>query len=799
MSRVGGKGFRIATALGVCLSAPVLAQLDAGDRSVSGIEETIVTARRKEERLQDVPISITVFNQQQLSNRNIVTANDLATYTPSLSSNERFGPDNTAFAIRGFTQELRTTSSVGVYFADVVAPRGNGSTTAGDGAGPGAFFDLQNVQVLKGPQGTLFGRNTTGGAVLITPQKPTGALEGYVEGSAGNFDLRRAQGVLNVPVNDRVRFRMGIDQQQRDGYLKNGASAGPDRIGDIDYLAGRASLVIDLAGNIENYTIASYLDSDNKGSIQGLFACNTATTGISTGSQVFSPFCREQLQRQSKDFYAYESMQPDPRNKIEQWQLINTTTWDVSDDFSIKNIFSYADLETILRSGVFGTNYILNGIPFWFSESDQEPGIPTTDQTSLVEELRFQGSWLDERLEWQAGLYYEHSEPDGMTGSQLEQRINCARNPGADPAEFSCINTVGSAITRQRGEVEFENQAVYAQSTYDLTEALKITGGLRYTWDETTGMSQQWQYGGFSPLQYGPPTTVRCVDPDASQPDCKTDLKAESDEPTWLIGLDYMPTDDILLYAKYARGYRQGSVNLVGAPGFQTHEPEEVDAYEVGSKTSFDGRFPGNINIAAFYNDLTDQQLQTGFSGLVNTTGILNAGKSTIRGVEIEASLQLFEGFIVDGSYTYLDTELEEVAPPPPAPPGITVVPGAVEGDPLPLSPENKATITATYVLPLPEQIGDVSVGATYVYVDDQLTATTSPYGVLPSYDLLNLNLNWIGVAGLPVDASVFATNVTDEEYQTYVSGLFTSIGAEFQSVGMPRMIGVRLRYNFGE
>src|SRR5690606_1613647 len=122
--------------------------------------------------LQDVPISITVFNQQALAQHNIVNATDLVAYTPSLSSTNILGSTTTTFAIRGFNQDLNTEPTVGVYFADVVAPRGPAAgQNAGDGAGAGAFFDLQNVQVLKGPQGTLFGRNTTGGAVLLVPQK----------------------------------------------------------------------------------------------------------------------------------------------------------------------------------------------------------------------------------------------------------------------------------------------------------------------------------------------------------------------------------------------------------------------------------------------------------------------------------------------------------------------------------------------------------------------------------------------------------------------------------------------------
>src|SRR5262249_48706794 len=147
-----------------------------------------VTARRVEERVQDVPISISVYTPDQLQKRNVSNLADLARYTPSLAVNSRYGPERGSFVIRGFAQDLNTNPSVGTYFADVIAPRLNANITSGNGVGSGALFDLQNIQVLKGPQGTLFGRNTTGGAILIVPQKPTRDFGGYVEGTVGNYD-----------------------------------------------------------------------------------------------------------------------------------------------------------------------------------------------------------------------------------------------------------------------------------------------------------------------------------------------------------------------------------------------------------------------------------------------------------------------------------------------------------------------------------------------------------------------------------------------------------------------------------
>ncbi len=281
-----------ATVLSLGLAAPAFAQeaQDSTDTEASG-NDIIVTARRSEERLQDVPISITVLSEKSLANNNITSAKDIATYTPGLTTNNRFGSDNTTWTIRGFAQEQRTTATVGTYFADVVAPRGSGATQGGDGAGPGNLFDLANVQVLKGPQGTLQGRNSTGGAVLLVPKKPTDQFEGYVEGSAGDYNMYRVQAVVNIPLADTFRVRLGIDRNKRDGYLKNAGTVGfgpyGDAGGSTDYWAARLSIVGDLTPNLENYIVASWSHSKSTGVIPKLTQafCRepySGITGVST-------------------------------------------------------------------------------------------------------------------------------------------------------------------------------------------------------------------------------------------------------------------------------------------------------------------------------------------------------------------------------------------------------------------------------------------------------------------------------------------------------------------------------------
>jgi iron complex outermembrane recepter protein len=299
------------------------------------LSEIVVTARRVEERLQDVPISISVFNQAQLEDRNVTNIQDLATYTPSLSAPGTFGSQNATFAIRGFVQAGNTTPSVGVFFADVAASHTQGQLGGGNGAGPGDFFDLANVQILKGPQGTLFGRNTTGGDILLVPQKPTGEFDGYVEQSVGNFNMERTQAVLNTPLNEQIRLRLAVDHQTREGYLDNLTNVGPRHFGDVDYTALRGSVVIDLSPNLENYTIASWSASTTNGDYPKAFGY-TGTSPI-TDLAVNIP---AQIQATSGHFWNIENGNPYARQNIHQFRIINTTTWNATDFLTLKNIAS---------------------------------------------------------------------------------------------------------------------------------------------------------------------------------------------------------------------------------------------------------------------------------------------------------------------------------------------------------------------------------------------------------------------------------------------------------------------------
>ena len=785
----------------------------AGAADTANVGEIIVTARRVQERLQDVPISITTFNQQQLTSRNITTAADLSTYTPSLETDNFFGSTKTQFSIRGFVQDLGTQPSVGVYFADVVAPRAPAvDVPVGDGAGPGSLFDLENVQVLNGPQGTLFGRNTTGGAVLLVPQKPTDKLGGYIEGSYGNYDMKRVQGVFNTPLGDRARFRIGVDHLARDGYLKNDSGIGPGHLDDISYTSVRASLVLDLTSTIENYTIGSYTRSTSHGDLQKLATCNPA---IGLGALGCAQLANEAAK--GAGFYTVQNFLPNPFDNQTQWQIINTTTWRPGGDVTIKNIASYGQLTERYASDVFGTlldtSLFVPAYPaktyVGLDSVQTEPGHPSADQYTATDEFRVSGDNLDKRLSWQGGAYLEVSQPLGLSGDRTQTLVNCTNLDA-----LICNNPLGAGgVIEQASQTKFHDIGLYAQSSYSLTHKLKMTGGFRYTWDSVKTNANLYSYA-FAPGPIAAPSTgTACEEPGLTLPGCAPTYHEKSSKPTWLIDLDYKPIRDVLLYAKYARGYRAGGIASNVPAEYAVFNPEKVDSYEAGFKTSFRSLFHPTFDVSGFYNDFSNQQLEVLFNPKPGTTvpiisGIFNAGQSRIAGVEANGAVTLFKGFTLEAAYTFLDTKLTSLSLAATAADSpYTIGASQAAGDPLTFAPKNKGTLTGTYTLPIDASIGRVAVGATFIHVDRTLTnyaqrdasGKLNGYSYVDARDLLNLNASWNGIGHSNVDLALFVTNVLQKNYYSVFAPLLPSAGFTTGVVGEPRMYGARLRYHFGD
>lgn len=363
----------------------------------------------------------------------------------------------------------------------------------------------------------------------------------------------------------------------------------------------------------------------------------------------------------------------------------------------------------------------------------------------------------------------------------------------------------------------------------DLTDTLKFTAGARYVWNRMRAVVDQRIYlpgypetmipgmgivsGELFPSFLLPAGNPFCTVPSTIATNCQITLVQKSNKPTWTASLDYALTPDAMLYAKYSRGYRAGTIAPSIAPPLNMIKPEKVDSYEAGVKTSFHGAVPGNLNISGFYNDFSNQQLQLAFNGLngnVSTAAPVNAGKSRIWGFEADANLRPFTGFSLSGGYTYLNTEITKI-------PDFSTLNDPnyhlnatfQVGDPQVLSPRHKFTASAAYTLPLDESVGRITFGATYTYrtkmmvnYSDRVNPNPeiAAFSWMPSLSLLNLNASWTNIADSNLNLSLFMTNVTKEKYHLFSPGVGGTMRVNFEVAGLgePRMYGLRLKYNFG-
>ena len=687
------------------------------------------------------------------------------------------------------------------------------------------------MQVLKGPQGTLFGRNTTGGAVLLVPQKPTDELEGYVEASGGNYNLQRMQGVLNAPFGDNFRVRLGVDWNTRDGYLNNVAyvpntpRVGPKDFNDVNYTAVRLSAVWDITPNLENYTIASYSDSDTNGYVPKMSSCRfrpaiAARTmpRKSLRSRATIGMCRMAILARAKGSSSGRSSTRRPGtvsdygDAEEHHQLRRIPAGAVGGHLRRQRC-DRRHSAPLQRCGQHlarsreAQRFCSRPLPRNFSCRDSRARASTTRSART---MNMPSPWTASRRRIPA-IYLDCVDLLSFTCTDTRGRLT--------PAPGPWIWKVASAsATVSRSRIHIPQPRRVCTGDIQFTDQFSLTAGIRYTSDDTSGLGQPLRanfpaantpaFGCANPPPLTQGGTSAQIQADPTR--CNISRSQSSDEPTWLIDFDYKPTDDVLLYAKYARGYRQGSVN-VSSYGLETWGPEQVDTYEIGAKTSWDAAVGGVFNIAVFYNDFTDQQLQLGTVTCTTISlpqcpfvpspaaGIANAGKSTIQGVEVETVLNLFEGFRIELGYTYLDTKIESITLPPP-PLGFTALTTAAAGGPVPLTPENKYAVTLSYTLPLSETIGRLTFSATGTHQDEMLGSVSSQSSglyVLPEQELLNLNLTWESIAGLPLDLNIYATNVTEEEFWTFTTG--ASFGFDSLIVNEPAMYGARLKYRFGK
>ncbi len=762
---------------GVIATATALAQTPAESNpttaqpSSGAPEEIIVTARRRDERLQDVPLAVTAVSAGDLQQKNILSVAQLSQAAPALVvvPGQGGGRSQPTFTIRGLSaQELSVIGdpSVSAYLGDVVMARTQGLNAA--------LFDIGAVEILRGPQGTLFGRNTTGGAVVIRPNKPTDRFEGSVSLTGGNFETFNTEAMVNLPVGDVLKLRVAAVNRKDDGFVYDELLG--RNINDTDQQAARVSALVEL-GESEILTVYDYF-RDNSGSTPG-FIKYVNPNGSFNGeafraARGYRPLETLLAEQQARGIYRVANGTP-VFNDIETHTFSNTITVPLGDDVSIKNIVGYRSVEDELRDDVDGTESAL------FPQERNDRGHQVSEE--------FQVLGTSGRLDWITGLFYFREK-----GRAAAESYAGAVDPGPiEPRHVEDYPGPAYSITDVAGENT--SYAVFAQGTYELMDRLKLTAGARYSKDEreATIRNRTRSACRFTLDQDGNPATPETT---PALADCEVTNDASFSEPTYNISLDYQFSDSKLAYIAHRHGYRSGgfgsrATTQVGLA--RTFNPETVDDVEIGLKADWQ---PGDVfvrtNLAAYYSKYQDiQRILTDPNVAPVTAVTTNAGRARIQGFEAELMVRPIQSVELSADYAYTDAEFTEFV----APDGTDL-----SNAPFARAPKNVYTLGARYTLPIDSRRGDISVGGSFYHIDEYSAVDDLIAGVteVDAAELVNVDLSWNAVLGSRFDVSAFVTNLLDKERSSLfvtLNGLgFTSHIAE-----EPRRYGVSLRYHFGE
>lgn len=705
------------------------------------VEEIIVTARRQSERLQDVPSAVTAFSADTLYRNQTQTLGDLQAHVPNLSLHVG-DASNAVIYMRGIGQIDSISFNdpgVGVYLDDVYLGRVQGS-----------FLDVvdpQQIEVLRGPQGTLYGRNTIGGAVKFTSAKPTTTPAGYIAAGFGSYDERRLRARLSGPLgSDQWLGSIAVAASRRDGYTDNLADGQTD--GDKNLFAARATLIYQPNDRLSaNLTVDASRNDPRRSRTPHR---ETPIHSVNTGG----------LRPVIADPYTVNVTYND-LERLNTSGVSLTLSYDAG-PFTFKSISAYREMD-------YRTHLDLDASP------DRSFGIydfEKQDQTSQELQVLYHG----DRLSAVGGLFY-FQENDWTFG-------------GAVAPDFFVdigfilpfpLNTAGLRLS------DNESIAAYGQVDYDLTDRASLTVGLRYTHETkatdnrgenfspavaSTAEDMERLFGrglGFGPSGYQAEETWDSVTP--------------------RIALNYKVSDDVLAYVSAAQGFKSGGFNGRITTAAQSFDPETLWSYEAGLKSDlFDGR--ARVNLAAFFQDYTDLQLSRFAADPVTgdfTSVFDNAGGAEFYGVEAEVSAQLSQALRFDGNLAYLHSEYTEYID------GGVDISGRRK---LVNAPEWSGRAGLTYDASLGE-LGDLTLsgGASY-RSKTWLTVSSSEVLAQDGYWLADASILFTP-ANAPWTVLLSGKNLGDEAYKEHGFDLSAAPGVQLGYYGAPRTVSLDVRYVF--
>jgi len=792
------------------------------------LDDIVVTARRVGENQQTVPVAVTALSSALLQERQVSQVTDLARTAPSLSiGTGGTGPSTIVYlAIRGQAQNSPNSFSdaaVGIYIDGVYVARPI--------VGNLGFLDPGSAEVLRGPQGTLFGRNTTGGALNLTSAQPTDTLSGYVKAGYGDYDAVNIEGVLNAPLSDEVAVRFAGRYDRHDGYFPNPA-LGYANGGVKGEYYGRGSLkweskalpiTLNLIGDYMHYRdtgnatavaainptgpLASFYGISQgvrSGAIPGdtpiplspTFSVPASTfTNFSQGpigpvTQYLNPEFATDAQKATllaKNWkYNFGAPSTGERridelgNFNEAWSATANLAIDL-DAVTIKSITGYRWSNTSSNLDLTGTN---TGVGAFISQYRQH---------QFSEELQISGD-VGKLQYILGGIYFRES------GTELSDSAIFYNTPVATGGDHTL------------GDFESTSKGLFAQVNYNFTDELRVTGGIRYTWD-TRYINRR----GTTPRLSATPNCQ--AGPNAGLPvpagGCQNPETARFSYPAWTAGVDYKVSPDIFIYAKTSGASNSGGFNSrpVPPPYSSSFKPEDVRDIEAGFKGEFMNRRI-RTNLAFFH------AWQSNVQRIINTTFVdsggatrltqfvSNAGKARTYGVEFEGTVLPWEGMDLSGSFAYLHASYVKGSRFETQLVGGSAVQVDRSGEPITQAPKWTANLSATQTIVMDS--GKLKLHADYAYVSSRYfdyfttgdpaaqaaVAIANEASRIRGYGLVNAQVSY--TFNQPqLELAFWMKNVTDQPYFTNVFNSYTGLGATVQFQGMPRTFGGSVSFSF--
>lgn len=663
----------LASVAGIALAQSAVAQDtgNAADAEAPTVgQDIVVTAQRRDEKLSKTPVAVAVISSDTLAKANIASEEDLRTATPGLSVRTTTSSNQLNFSLRGQSQDAFSGTRPGVlpYVNEVQVP----------GSGASVFYDLGSVQVLKGPQGTLFGRSATGGAVLYTTQKPTDEFEGHISALYGTYNHIKVDGAINIPLvkDGKISLRLAGFYEERNGFQRNVEYGG--REGDIKRFGARASLTIAPTDRIRNELVYDYFDTDSENTvavisgllpftgapppfipIEFLYAGINSPVAIATGVGTIQAFTGGVVPpAQTTAFYnAYFNDPTKPDGGIRDFLRIqnargpfrvgadsnnifiaqnhiftNRTIFELSDNIELRNIFGYSRVRATLGQEADGTPY---GISQSGRTNRDKTGI-VQDNDQVSNEIQLVGDAIDGRLDFVTGFYYAKEK-------RIEKQFS---------AFFDLL--FGGATQRNEYIIRSETKAGYAQGTFAITDSgLSVTVGARYT-SEDVGKETL------------PDDVFRvALGERPVLPGVNYDQKANYNNWSYQLGIQQQ-IDDLLLYVVHRRAFKSGGFNTTLVPldataefGGDIYRDERVQDVEFGAKfAGLLGTTPARANLAVYKTFVNNSQ-RTAYSVVLGNPASLtvNIPKGTVLGAELDGSFDPAQWLRLGGSFNYTDAK----------------------------------------------------------------------------------------------------------------------------------------------